>query len=186
MFDPLANVDVPLEAHPGREMYEMSDDEGLKKMAEAYWKSIEPDIKRPVIEAFMRGAAHVTAAVADWVATMPVAPGATTSPRLTPAPANEEAASSSPAARRRASSAPRRSRSARPLKGLSAAAYDIVKGLDVPIGSRDLLHLLRERDDMPTSEGRDNSLMAAMRRLRDAGYLDYENGFYSMPKSPSR
>lgn len=157
----------------------MDDEEQRMAMAVASWERAQPKIRDAFINEFLLATTFIPSVVANWAAA--VISGASVADQPGP-PTEELAAPATRAARRtpEARHAPRHTKT-RPLKGLSAITYQIVKNSNEPILSNDLLHKLREQDDQEQSESRDNSLMAAMRRLKNAGHLHYENDRYSIP-----
>ena len=168
----------------------MGDSDWAAERAEEYWRlHAEPVLKRVVIDAFLSGTAVVPPALANWLASAPIGRGAEA---VTPPPPPEPAQQVPPGAKEVAApqAGPRPKRSPRPLKGVSAAAYDLVKRAGKPLTSRELLGQLRDWDGGERTEARDNSLLAAMRRLRKAGWVDFDGTHYSpsakRPRSKGR
>lgn len=158
----------------------MSRSDKTRELAEAHWSQhVEPMLKRLFTDTFLAGAAVVPSVIADWVAAMPISPAAEPAPAV-PSPGPIPGARSAPGGCAEGAPAPPR-RPTRPLKGASAAAYDAVTKAGKPLTSRELLGRLREWDGGLPSEARDNSLLAAMRRLRKSGWLDFDGTHYSIP-----
>ncbi|MBA9070479.1 hypothetical protein FHR71_004245 [Methylobacterium sp. RAS18] len=158
----------------------MSGSDKTRELAEAHWNQhVEPVLKSLFTDTFLAGAAVVPSVIADWVAAMPISPAAEPSSAVPP-PAPAPRVRSAPAGHAEGAPAPLRRR-LRPLKGASAAAYDAVTKAGKPLTSRELLGRLREWDGGSPSEARDNSLLAAMRRLRNSGWLDFDGTHYSIP-----
>lgn len=175
----------------------MSNSKWAEELAEAYWRRVEPALKRSVLDAVepvlkrcvldavLNGTAAVPSALENWWASAPFGPAAEARPApAVQGPAGRTHLETSAVAAPKVG--PERKRSPRPLKGVSAAAYDIVKRAGRPLTSRELLGLLREWDGRERTEERDNTLLAAMRRMRKAGWLDYDKTHYTLGTNKPR
>lgn len=163
----------------------------IDAQAEAYWeRHVAPVMRRLVIDAVRHGAAISPAAFADWLAATPAGLADGAEP-VAPAPdppseaslgQDGVAAHEAAGAQGRASATPQPEAVAdatrRPLQGLSKATYDIVERTGKPMTSRELLNALREREGGKKSPERDNTLLAAMRRVRKAGVIAWDGTHY--------
>lgn len=151
----------------------MEDSSRDIELAEAYWRnSVEPLLRPIVIGAYVEGAKAVRKSVSDWLSAAPgirveTADGTAARADVVEGSAERSARSSA-------------SLQGRPLRGAGLAAYEIVER-DGPLTSRELLGELRKREGGKKNDERDNTLLAAIRRLRKAGRLSYDGTHYTLP-----
>ena len=187
----------------------MDDSDEARKFAEGYWHSVaEPVVKKVVVDGLVAGMAQLLAQqaeIARWLNSMPqlglppigAAPIAVTTQEGSVATAEEKprvlmaapAAASpvGPAELSPGEAPPRVNRANAPLRGLSAVAYNIMASSDAPIASQDFLRRMRERVGGPRTDAQTNTLLATIRRLRKAGYLDFDGTDYRIgQRSPGQ
>jgi hypothetical protein len=151
----------------------MSDETRDREHAEAYWRDVvEPTLKRLIIETHMDGAKNGRLPFTQWLQSMPIARTETVKP-----PGKKAGSAKRAASRITSPSAPARNR---PLRGAGLAAFDAVKRRG-SLTSRELLGELRKMDGGRLNDQRDNTLLAAIRRLRQTGRLAYDGVHYTLP-----
>ncbi|WP_152997466.1 hypothetical protein [Methylobacterium sp. GXS13] len=153
----------------------MNDTENDREHAEAFWRDVA---QRPlhdlIVVAHMDGAKWGRKPFADWLQTVPgIRMQTVKSPVKKAAAAKKRVAKNSTR-----SVAPTQTRA---LRGAGLAAFDAVRKAG-PLTSLQLLEELRKPDGGRVSEQRDNTLLAAMRRLRNTGRLAYDGTHYTVPE----
>lgn len=150
----------------------MDDTENDREHAEAFWRDVA---QRPlhdlIVAAHMDGAKWGRKPFAEWLQTVPGIRMETVK-----SPVKKATGTNKTVATR--SGAPMQTRA---LRGAGLAAFEAVRKAG-PLTSLELLEELRKPDGGRVSEQRDNTLLAAMRRLRNTGRLAYDGTHYTVPE----
>ncbi len=151
----------------------MSDETRDREHADAYWREVvEPALKPVIIEAYMDGMKKGRLPYTEWLQSMPIPRAETVKP-----PEKRAVPTKRVGPRSARPSAPSQNRA---LRGAGLAAFDAVKRAG-SLTSRELLGELRKMDGGRRNDQRDNTLLAAIRRLRQTGRLAYDGVHYTLP-----